>query len=69
VRQAGYDPIQQEQMVLQYAQKHARITRTEAAELCHIGLDQASRLLRRLVDQRKLVLHGEKRGAYYAPTE
>ncbi len=33
VRQAGFEPIQQEQMVLQYVRTHGRITRKEAVEL------------------------------------
>ena len=53
------------EMVMQYAQKHARITRKETAELCQLSLDQASRLLRRLVKQGRLVSQKEGRGAYY----
>lgn len=67
VRQTGFDSIQQEQMVLQYAQKHARITRKEAAELCHLSLDQASRLLRGLVKQQRLASQKLGRGTYYTP--
>lgn len=48
VRVRGFEPAQQEQMVLQYAQEHGQITRREAAELCKLSADQASRLLRRL---------------------
>ncbi|MBI4604122.1 MAG: ATPase, partial [Planctomycetes bacterium] len=65
VRQAGFDPLQQEQMVLKYAKKHGRITRGETAELCRIGLDQASRLLRKLVSGKQLKKHGGGRGAFY----
>ncbi|MFN0149549.1 MAG: ATP-binding protein [bacterium] len=65
VRQRGFEPLQQEQMVLQYAQKHGRITRRDAAELCRIAPIQAKRLLGRLVAQGKLVLHGLRRGAHY----
>lgn len=65
VRQRGFEPIQQEQMVLQYAEKHGRITRAEVAELCRISPDQAYRLLARLVEQRKIVPHGSKKGAWY----
>jgi len=65
LRQAGFDPIQQEQMVLQYVQKHGRITRKDAVALCRVSNDQASRLLRKLASEHKLVLEGERRGAYY----
>jgi ATP-dependent DNA helicase RecG len=40
VRQAGFDAIQQEQMVLQYAQSHGKITRKTQlpfAALANIG--------------------------------
>ncbi|MHB0876937.1 MAG: RNA-binding domain-containing protein [Anaerolineae bacterium] len=65
VRQAGFDPIQQEQMVLQYVRSHGRITRGEAAALCQIGPYQATRLLARLVDAGQLTMSGVKRGAFY----
>lgn len=65
VRQRGFEPLQQEQMILQYVRKHSRITRGETAELCHLGPFQATRLLDRLVRERKLTRHGKLRGTYY----
>lgn len=65
VRQAGFDSIQQEQMVLQYAAAHGRITRKEAVELCHLSDDQASRLLRKLLKEHKLVSTVRGRGRSY----
>jgi len=65
VRQAGFDSIQQEQMVLQFVKKHKRITRKEVVELCKLNEDQASRLLRKLHASGKLELSGKGRGAYY----
>lgn len=65
VRQRGFEPLQQEQMVLQYVDKHGRITRGEAAELCRLSPDQAYRLLTRLRDEGRLVQHGSKKGAWY----
>jgi hypothetical protein len=53
VRVHGFEPLQQEQMVLQYVDAHGQITRTEAAELCSLTPDQASRLLRRLAKEGK----------------
>jgi ATP-dependent DNA helicase RecG len=61
----GYDPVRQEAMILQYVQAHGRITRGVAAELCHLGGDQASRLLRRLARENKLKQVGVRRGSYY----
>lgn len=65
IRQAGFNLIQQEQMVLQYAQKHGRITRKETVELCRVSEDQASRILRKLDAKGKLKLIGKGRGAHY----
>ncbi|MGH8907328.1 MAG: RNA-binding domain-containing protein [Egibacteraceae bacterium] len=65
VRVRGFEPLQQEQMVLAYVVAHGRIARAQAAELCAISPEQASRLLRRLVAQGKLVRHGERRGSFY----
>ncbi|HEX6523203.1 MAG TPA: ATP-binding protein [Streptosporangiaceae bacterium] len=65
VRVHGFEPLQQEQMVLQYVDAHGQITRTEAADLCALTPDQASRLLRRLAKEGKLELRGERRGAEY----
>jgi len=65
IRTRGFEPIQQEQMVIQYVKAHKRIKRGEAAELCKITSRQATHLLKRLVDKKILVLKGEKKGAYY----
>ena len=66
VRQRGFEPIQQEQMVLQYVDTHGRITRGEAATLCQVTPDQAYRVLSRLVERGQLVRRGAKRGTWYA---
>jgi ATP-dependent DNA helicase RecG len=65
VRRRGFEPIQQEQMILQYVQAHGRITRRETAELCQIGPFQATRLLQKLVKQGKLIAHGTRKGTWY----
>ncbi len=65
VRQRGFEPLQQEQMVLQYVEKHGRITRAEAAELCRLGPHQAYRLLKSLEERGLLVAHGAKKGRFY----
>jgi ATP-dependent DNA helicase RecG len=65
VRQRGFEPLQQEQMVLQYVEKHGRITRKEAAELCRVASHQARDLLARLVGRGELELHGVRKGAFY----
>lgn len=62
----GFEPLQQEQMVLQFAQTHGQITRREAMDLCKLSGPQATRLLARVAEAHpELRLHGEKRGARY----
>jgi len=65
VRQAGFDPIQQEQMVIQFVRMHGRITRKDVVELCRVGPFQATRLLDKLVKRDELTRKGQKRGTYY----
>lgn len=65
VRQAGFDPIQQEQLVLRYVREHGQIARQDAQELCKIGPFQATRLLRRLVEAGELKMVGERKATRY----
>ena len=65
IRQAGFDSIQQEQMVLAYIDQNRSIKRAEVMELCRISGPQAYRLLNRLKKQGKIRQTGEKRYAVY----
>ena len=65
VRQAGFDPIQQEQMVLAYIEKHGSIKRAEVMDLCRITKDQAYKLLKRLKSRGQIVQIGDRKGAVY----
>ena len=65
VRQRGFEPFQQEQLVLQYVQAHGRIARRQVAELCRISPPHATRVLARLVRKGELAMHGRKRGTWY----
>lgn len=65
VRLRGFEPLQQQQMILQYVERHGSISRREAADLCRLSPDQASRVLRALVGKGELRMIGEKRGARY----
>ena len=65
VRQAGFEPEQQRQMVLNYVRKHGSIKRADVTELCGISQDQAKRLLSSLVEDSLLKMSGQKRGAAY----
>jgi ATP-dependent DNA helicase RecG len=64
-RQAGFSTLQHEQLVLNYVRQHKRIQRNEVIDLCHLSVDQAASLLKRLKAEGKLVQHGKKRGTFY----
>ena len=65
IRQAGFDTIQHEQMVLKFIQAHGQIKRADVMELCHLTKDQAAKLLTRLANEGKIHRHGERRGTHY----
>ena len=65
VRQAGFEPEQQRQMVLNYVRKHGSIKRADVMELCGISQDQAKRLLSPWLKDGLLKMSGQKRGAAY----
>ncbi|MDL9947774.1 putative DNA binding domain-containing protein [Gordonia sp. ABSL11-1] len=69
VRVKGIDPLQQERMITDYANAYGSITRSQAAELCQTTPTQARSVLKRLVDDGRLRLTGERRGARYIPRE
>ncbi len=64
-RQVGFDKLQQEQMVLNYARQHGRITRQNAMELCRLTKDQAYQMLKKLSAAGKLVKQGRGKATYY----
>ena len=65
VRQAGFDPIQQEQMVLKFIEKHGTIKRADVADLCKISPFQATRLLKRLTKDGRIATKGKGKGTVY----
>ncbi len=70
-RQAGFAPIQNEQMVLSYVRQHGRIKRAEAMELCRLSEWQAKQLLKRMCDAGAIALHGSAKASVYliGPTQ
>ena len=66
VRQAGFDGIQQVEMVRRFVRDHREIRRSDAMALCRITGPEATRLLRRLCVEGALVQHGSRKGAFYA---
>lgn len=67
VRQAGFEPIQQEEMIKRYVREHGVIRRQDVADLCHLSGPQASRLLAKLVRRNVLRRVGERRWTSYEP--
>jgi ATP-dependent DNA helicase RecG len=65
VRTRGFEPLQQEQMVLQYVDAHGQITRAQVADLCALAPKQAGRLLLRLTTRGDLTKHGDRRWTTY----
>jgi len=66
IRQRGFEPLQQEQMVLQYVGKHGSISRREVTDLCRLATGQAYRLLKRLETAGKVVrIGGFTKGVRY----
>lgn len=65
IRQVGFDPIQQEQMVLAYIDKHGSIKRGDVAELCRLSLPQAYHLLKKLEKHGRIKKIGKMRHAVY----
>jgi ATP-dependent DNA helicase RecG len=64
-RQAGFAPIQNEQMVLSYVRQHGRIKRAEAKELCRLSEGQVKALLKRMCQSDLLVLEGVGPASFY----
>lgn len=65
IRQAGFDKVQQQQMILNYVDANARITRQEVIDLCRLTPDQAYKSLKALCDKKILSKHGDRKSAYY----
>ena len=64
-RQAGFDTMQQEQMVINFVRQHGEIRRKDVMELCQLSQDQAYRLLRRLTAEGILQAVGKKKASFY----
>lgn len=65
-RQKGIDAARNEHMLLQHVAEHGPIARAAVMSLCQLTGDQASYLLRGLVEQGKLVTSGSKRWTRYS---
>ena len=64
-QQAGFDRMQQEQLVKNYVAQHGRISRQEVVRLCRLTPDQAYKLLTSLCAQGSIKKQGFKKGTSY----
>lgn len=64
-RQAGFDRLQQEQMVKNYVDQHGCITRREVIELCRLTGDQAYKLLKCLCKDGVIKKQGDRKASVY----
>jgi ATP-dependent DNA helicase RecG len=51
LRAKGFEPLQQEQMVIEFVKEHGKIKRADVTKLCKINDDQAKRLLKSLTEK------------------
>lgn len=65
VRARGFEPLQMEQMVLQYVKAHGKIARRDVANLCRITNRQANYLLKKMTERGLLKLVGKGRASAY----
>ncbi len=69
IRQAGFDILQQEQMIIGFVKNYGQVTRRDVVSLCKVSPDQATRLLKKLVDDGQLRMVGERKSSVYRQTE
>ena len=65
VRQAAFEPIQHVQMIKSYLREHGQIRRKEVADLCQLAPREAGDLLKRLVKNGEIALHGMRKNSFY----
>lgn len=66
IRQKGIDSVRYPEMVIQFAKDNGgTIMRGDAMELLHLTKSQAYNLLKKMVDEDKLIPKGTTRNAYY----
>ena len=64
-QQAGFDNLQQIELIKNYARQEGRIKREDVATLCRLTPRQATYRLARMEKSGQLQRHGESRGTYY----
>ena len=64
-RQAGFDELQQVELIRNLVRQQTRIKREDVIALCRLSPRQAKHRLDQMVAQGVLERHGQKRGSYY----
>ena len=64
-RAIGFEPLQQEQMVLAHLRAHGKMTRSDVSELCQLTSEGSKSLLRRLLRRSLIKPSGSGRYTYY----
>lgn len=64
-RQAGFDELQQVELIRNLVRQQTRIKREDVIALCRLSPRQAKHKLDQMVASGMLVRHGQKRGTYY----
>ncbi len=65
IQQAGFDSLQQEQLVRGFIARNGLITRKDVMRLCRLTSDQAYKLLKRLVDENYIEKQGDRKASRY----
>lgn len=65
IRDRGINHIRHREMVLEYVRQFGAIANRQCQELCGLSRDQATKLLKQLVEQGDLEMTGKGRGAQY----
>ena len=68
VHAKGFETEQMEQMILQYAKAHGKLSKQDAMELCRINENQAVYIIKKLVNSGKLLRVRMGRNAAYQST-
>lgn len=70
ISQHRLTPIEQERVILEFVRAEGKIKRADAASLCNVSPDYASKLLQRIAKKYpQFTLVGERKGAYYTWVE
>lgn len=64
-RQAGFEKLQQEQLVLNLVQQQGKVQRKDVMDLCQLNKDQAYQLLKKLRKTGQLNKQGKGKATYY----